>query len=80
MVRKILRGLKEGMQEFGESIGTLINSVLLLVVYFIGVGVTAIAAKIAGKRFMQLKTENSETYWQDLGLKKRPLEEYYRQF
>lgn len=68
------------MHEFGEAIGTLINSILLLVVYLIGVGLTSIIARIVGKRFIDTNKRKGKTYWRDLNLDKRPIEEYYRQF
>jgi len=81
-LRAFLDGCKEGMQLFGHNIALIINTGLLLLVYLIGVGFTSIAAMIAKKHFLEMKKKKGaqESYWKDLGLKKKPLEEYYRQF
>lgn len=79
--KEFIKGFKEGQKKCGGKITIIINSVLLSVVYFIGVGVTSLAAKMFGKHFLDLNTdENKETYWEELNLTKKPLEEYYRQF
>ena len=76
-----MSGIKKGQKEFGEDIGTLVNSILLSVVYLLGVGLTSIIAKVVRKRFLNLRLDKSaKTYWEDLNLNKRPIEEYYRQF
>ena len=79
--RRFLIGLKKGMGSFGFNIALIINTVLLTFVYIIGIGFTSIIAKIFKKHFLELKvSKNKESYWQNLNLKKRPIEEYYRQF
>ena len=76
-----MRAIKKTFLYIGNKISTVINSILLLIVYIIGVGLTAIAAKIVGKHFLQLKLDQKKkTYWEDLNLKKKPIDEYYRQF
>jgi len=80
-IKEFIKGLKEGQRGFGESIASLINSILLSLVYIFGIGMTSIIAKIFGKRFLDLKVdEKADTYWIDLNLEKKPIEEYYRQF
>lgn len=76
-----LKGFKEGMRNFGYNITLIINSVLLSLVYIIGVGFTSIFAKLFRKQFLETKiSRKRETYWSDLDLKKKSIEEYYRQF
>lgn len=83
-VKKIkpwLVSFKRGMNFFGQIISNLINSILLLIVYVIGVGITSIVAKTFKKKFLNMRLDfKAETYWEELGLSKRPIEEYYRQF
>ncbi len=75
------KGFKKGMHNFGGTIATIVNSGLLLIVYFIGVGITSIIAKLSGKHFLETKiSKKRDSYWSDLNLKKKPIEEYYRQF
>ena len=78
-MNSFFRGWKEGMGQFGHKIAIIINTVLLFVVYIIGVGITAIIARLFGKRFLKTRL-GKKSYWNDLDLKKQDLEEYYRQF
>lgn len=78
-----VKGFQDGIKEFGLNVSTIVNTILLAIVYIIGVGITSIIAKIAGKHFVDVnlkKSKKAKTYWKDLNLKKQPLEEYYRQF
>jgi hypothetical protein len=78
---QFFKGFKKGMHLFGQNIAIIINSVLLLLVYFLGVGITSIIAKIFDKHFLETKLSNKrETYWSNLNLKKKNIGEYYRQF
>lgn len=80
-IMQFFKGFKRGMHGFGLTIAIIINSVLLLVVYIIGVGLTSIFAKIVGKHFLETKiSRKKDTYWSDLNLKKENIEAYYRQF
>lgn len=79
--KDFFESFKEGQQEFGKTISIIINSILLTVVYFFGVGLTSIFAKIFRKHFLDLKiNENIKTYWTELNLTKKTREEYFRQF
>ena len=79
-IKQLIKGFKKGMGNFGQNIALIINTILLTFVYLIGVGLTSIVAKIFRKHFLEIRMSNKETYWNDLNLKKRPIEEYYRQF
>lgn len=79
-MRAFFSGFKEGFQEFGHNLNTLINTVLLTVVYIIGVGLTSVAARLFGKRFLVTEPSDDETYWQELNLETKEMEEYFRQF
>lgn len=73
---------KRGMNSFGKIISTIINTLLLLLVYILGVGLTSIIARaLFRKEFLEEKiSKNTKTYWSNLNLKGGPLESYYRQF
>lgn len=78
---KFFAGMKEGMSEFGLNIATIINCVLLSIVYIIGVGITSLVAKMTGKHFLKKVTSRkAKTYWEDLNLTKEDMDHYYRQF
>ena len=69
------------MKNFGENIATLINFLLLSIVYIFGVGITKIFAKLLRKNFLELKLNvKNKSYWSKLDLKKKEIEDYYRQF
>ena len=72
-------GCKEGFKEFGHTIAAFVNTVLLSIVYFIGVGITAFFARLLNKRFLDMRLKKG-SYWEDLNLKKEPIENYHRQF
>jgi hypothetical protein len=73
-------GFKTGMKEFGTNIGVIVNSILLLFVYLIGVGLTSLVAKLSGKRFLELKPGRKKSYWTKLDMKAGKLEDHYRQY
>ncbi len=69
-IKKIFKTLK-------KIVSGLINSLLLLLVYFTAVALTSIFAKILGKKFLETKAKKS--YWQEMKLNTKK-EDYYRQF
>jgi len=75
---KFLNDIWDGMKLFGETISAVVNFLLLSFVYLIGVGLTSIAAKLFGKHFIE--TKQKKTYWEELNLTNKKMEEYYRQF
>lgn len=79
-LKKFLKGFKKGMHNFGQTIVIVINTVLLTIVYFIGIGLTSIIAKLVGKHFLDISNKDRKTHWSDLNLRKKSIEEYYRQF
>ena len=79
-LKQFFNGFKKGMGNFGHNIALVINTILLTFVYLIGVGLTSISAKIFRKHFLETKLSKKDTYWTDLNLKKKSMEDYYRQF
>ena len=53
-IKEFFIGFKIGMKNFGDNISIIINSVLLTIVYIIGVGITAFFARIKKKRFLEV--------------------------
>ena len=81
MTNKFFTGIRKGQKEFGGDISAIINLALLSLVYFLGVGMTFIIAKFGGKKFLDLEIDkNVESYWEELNLSKKKMEDYYRQF
>ena len=77
MKNEFLSGFKEGFQSFGHGIAKIVNVVVLTIVYFLGIGVISVIAKIARKKFLSLKPEQGkETYWEEY----EKSEDYERMF
>lgn len=80
-MRDFFKGFKEGFHDFTNIIISIVNFVLLFIVYFVGVGITAVFAKAAGKKFLNLKSKKSkQSYWVHKKIGNEPEEEHYRQF
>jgi hypothetical protein len=67
----------KNLGKVSKFISTLISSIILSIVYLIGIGVPALIAKLVGKKFIE--TEKKRSYWVDINNQKT-LEESYRQF
>ncbi len=82
MVQKIIfQGIKEGQKRFFEDIAVIINSILLSIAYFIGVGFTYLVSRVFHKNFLDIKKEKDKnSYWEELNLQLKSKGEYYRQF
>jgi len=78
-LKQFAKGFLEGTKEFGSNINTIINFILLFIVYFIGVGLTCMFAKLRKKHFLDMKLIG-DSYWSELNLKEKPIQDYYRQF
>jgi hypothetical protein len=80
MIKEFYREFKKGMEGFGENIAAVVNTIFLSIVYFLGIGIVALGARIIGKKFLEVKPEEKrKTYWEDLDYTNKK-EEYYRQF
>jgi len=77
-MKTFLKGFKKGMEHFGQGITIIVNSILLLAVYLVGVGLTSLCAKIFRKQFLNTKLTKEGTYWTNV--EKKEKETHYRQF
>ena len=73
-----LKSYARGFQTFGLHVSTVVNFVLLLIVYFVGIGLTSLFGKAARKKFLDLNPE-SKTYWTELKLSYKE-EDYKKMF
>ena len=82
MIKLFFRGLYAGMKRFGAGIASIVNFVLLIPVYLIGIGISAVIAKLSGKHFLDLKRPDRKrkTYWVEKEHHSQEKEEFYRQF
>jgi hypothetical protein len=79
-LKNFLSGFRKGSHSFGAAVATAVNTVILTLVYFLAVGPTSLAAKAAKKEFLNLSLQERETYWEELSLEKKGMEDFYRQF
>ncbi|MDD5178564.1 MAG: hypothetical protein PHT54_04795 [Candidatus Nanoarchaeia archaeon] len=81
MKKEFLIGLREGFSSFGNVLASIINFILLLLVYILAIGPTFIVSRIFRKHFLSLKKNKfKETYWIKKQSGGEPIENYYRQF
>lgn len=80
-IKPFFKGFMSGMHAFTANIVTIINTILLTVVYIIGVGPISIIGRIKGKQFLDMKRKSQKnSYWETLDLKRKSKKEYYKQF
>lgn len=79
-LKSLFKGFRKGQKLFGDTMLALPISIVLTFVYFVGVGLTSIIAKIFNKHFLDTKLDDRRrTYWEDLDLTTKKKEAYYRQ-
>ncbi len=74
-------GIKDGFQEPGHTLASTVNFFLLTLVFILGIGIVSLLSKIVKKRYLPLKSENKNSYWEkvDIGGEKKK-EEYLKPF
>ncbi len=78
--RKFYLGFRKGMRMFGQDLTEPLITVLLFVVYILGVGITSLFAKARGKHFLFWRMREAVSYWEDFAPKKPSKNSHYRQF
>lgn len=79
--KEFFKGLLEGSKLFGYSTAAIINSILLAVVYFVGVGPVSLIGRIWGKKFLDLEKDITiASYWKERKQEKLSKDDHYRQF
>ena len=79
-MREFFKHFKIGFQKFSHLLADLVNIILLAIVYYVGVGLTSIIAKIFKKSFLDLKDKKVDSYWVDCQSTSKDIDDYYRQF
>ena len=80
MIKKLWNYIKSTVEHFSKAISNIVNFILLLIVYIIGIGAVSIVMKLLGNHFLDIKKQNRKTNWHDHKLTKQRLEKYYRAF
>lgn len=76
-----LAKLTTGFKEISRFLSSIFNAIFLALVYIAGVGLTAIAAKIFKKRFLEKEiNEEIKSYWVRRRPEEAKIENYLRQF
>jgi large-conductance mechanosensitive channel len=78
-IKLFFKGFHEGFKSFGLVISTIVNFLLLMIVYFVGVGLTSVFGKAFKKEFLDMKKRN-KTYWEPRKSKKLTIKEIKRMF
>lgn len=76
MIRNFLIGFRRGFKDYGDIIMTFFNTILLFLVYIIGVGMSKLISIIMRKKFLDIEQNNEKTYWKDYN----EINDEYRQF
>lgn len=80
MLKKVWNAVKSILEPISKAISNVVNLILLLVVYFVGVGGVSMVMKLFGRHFLELKKQNKKSNWHEHKITKQPLEQYYRTF
>ena len=76
-IQLLFKGIYHGLGKFGKIISTIVNFILLLVVFIFGIGLVSSISKLKGKKFLELNTNNClTTYWSDSPVEKSKKEDY----
>ncbi|MBI2141446.1 hypothetical protein HYU16_03405 [Candidatus Woesearchaeota archaeon] len=76
-----LKPLLAPLEFVGKKVAILVNYVLLSIVYFTAFAATAAIAKVARKRFLELKPDhNRQSYWIESKKEDHSKKEAYRPF
>ena len=79
-LKKIWNAIKSVLEPVANAVNAVVNLILLLLVYFIGIASVSIIMKLSGKHFLELKKQNRKSNWHEHKLTKQPLEQYHRTF
>lgn len=80
MLKKIWNAVKAALEPVANIISSIVNFILLSIVYFIGIGAVSLSAKLFKKHFLEIKKQNKQSNWHEHKVTKQPLKDYYRTF
>lgn len=79
-IKSFFRGFQNGLRNFSVIIISVVNFILLLIVYIFGVGLASIFAKLFNKHFLDMKTDKRKSYYTERRIGKEEISSYYNQF
>lgn len=78
--RHFFSGFTEGFGNFGRGVPAAVNYIILSIVYFLGVGITVLAARLKRKHFLEIEPKGKSSYFTESDMKRKEKDSYYRQF
>ena len=75
-----IKSFLKALDWLGQRIATLVNMVLLALVYVVGVGLAFLLVKLIKKRLFAQIDHTSSTYWQELDKPSPDRKGFYKQF
>lgn len=76
-MNKLSKSIIKGFKTLANTIQTVVNFILFTSSYIVGLGLTFLIVKVFR---IKLNSEpNNNSNWQDINIKKKPIEEYMRQ-
>ena len=79
-LKLFLKGFFDGFRITGVFVSTIINFLLLCVVYLVGIGAAAIITKISGISLMTLGKKQKSSYYLNKKIGRGKIDDYYNQF
>ncbi len=81
MSHDFFSGWLEGFKEVGHTFVIFFNAIFLTIAYVLGIVITAVIARLVGKRFLDMEIRTTRpSYWCDHVVKSEPIKKYERQF
>lgn len=79
-IRLFLKSFFEGMKSVGMHISTVVNAVLLTLIYIFGVGVATFFMRIKRTSLLSVRKKSKSSYYTTKKIETEKIEDYYRQF
>ena len=80
MINKAWAAIKKVLEPVSKVMSSIVNFILLLIVYIIGIGLVSIFMKLFGKHFLDTKKQSAKSNWREHRVEKQSIEKYYRTF
>ncbi|MFA5484710.1 MAG: hypothetical protein WC260_00435 [Candidatus Pacearchaeota archaeon] len=80
-MKKFRENIKKRIKKSSKLILLITNTILLTIVYFLGIGITFLIGKLTRKKLFNLDLNKDEkTYWEKIKEEKKSLEDFYNPF
>jgi hypothetical protein len=74
-----MNALIKGFMDHSENISMLVTSILLVIVYIFGIGLTSFFFRLFGKEALKTKKKGG-SYYEDLSMKKKDHGDHLKQY